>query len=295
MTPPAATAWFRHETAAGPRLGIVVPNGSECAFFCAGDHDPLERLARGGLRRADLAALQNDATPLPDPPRFGVPIPRPSKILCLGKNFAAHAAEFGAEVPDEPIVFTKLVDTLIPHEADIVLPHWVETRIDHEIELAVVIGFEDPDATGRKYVDPADALDLVAGYSIFNDVTARRMQGDDRGEKRPWLRCKSFDTFGPFGPWVVPADAIDMSEAAIELRVGDELRQSSNLSKMVVGVADAIAYLSRHTTLRPGDILAMGTPEGVGPLRDGDHVVGSITGIGELANPVMRERVPSAG
>ena len=138
-------------------------------------------------------------------------------------------------------------------------------------------------------MEPADALELVAGYSIFNDVTARTMQGDDRGAQKPWLRCKSFDTFGPFGPWVVPADSLDATDLAIACRVGDEPRQASRTSLMVVGIADAIAYLSRHTSLRSGDLIAMGTPEGVGPIADGDVVTCEIEGIGRLANPVVRE------
>ncbi len=286
LTPPAAPAWFRYAADSGPRVGIARPHDDAVELLDAGDFDPIVELGRGGMRADDLARLAEGATRLATTPRFLVPQPAPSKILCLGKNFAAHAAEFGHEVPDEPLFFTKLVDSLRPHGEPIVLPHWIDTRIDHEIELAVLLGFDGPP---RKYVTLEDALDLVAGYSIFNDVTARRMQGDDRGAQKPWLRCKSFDTFGPCGPWVAPADAIDIRDAKIELRVNDELRQSSTLSLMVVGIAEAIAYLSRHTSLRSGDLLAMGTPEGVGPLQDGDLVIGTIDGLGTLANTVVRE------
>lgn len=294
---PAATAWFRFRAApdAPAHLGVVRPGPSDATdplaatrFEDLGPLDPVAELERGRLTAGDLTTRTGVAM---DAPRwFDVPIPRPSKILCLGKNFAAHAAEFGAEVPDEPIVFTKLVDTLLPHGETIRLPHWVETRIDHEIELAVVIG---GGTQPLKY--PASAADTrpwIAGYTIFNDVTARRMQGDDRSAHKPWLRCKSFDTFGPCGPWVVPADGFDVGDREIGLRVGSEPRQCSRTSLMVVGIEAALEYLARHTTLRAGDLVAMGTPEGVGPLQHGDEVVGWIEGLGRLINAVAREPAP---
>lgn len=282
---PATTAWFRF---AGPgsvdHLGIAHPDGT---FADAGPRDIAAWLATGRATADEVERLAERAHPLTArPASLATPVAAPGKILCFGKNFAAHAAEFGAEVPREPIFFTKLIDTLIPDGADIVLPRDVTSRIDHEIELAVVLGFEGP---ARKYVEPGDALELVAGYSIFNDVTARTMQHDDREANRPWLRSKSFDTFGPFGPWVVPRDSFDLANAKIELHVGDELRQASELALMVVDVPHAISYLSRHTSLRPGDLIAMGTPAGVGPLRAGDRVTGWIEGIGELSNSVIRE------
>jgi 2-keto-4-pentenoate hydratase/2-oxohepta-3-ene-1,7-dioic acid hydratase in catechol pathway len=298
MTPapavlPLSPAWFVHRVGGARHLGVVDPDGP--LFVDCGPHDVLAMLASGGLGRTNVRGLLRAGTALePDAIVFEVPVARPGKILCLGKNFAAHAREFGAEVPDEPIFFTKLPDTLLPHGGTVLLPHWVETRIDHEIELAVVLGFDDPDGRGRKYVPPAEAMDLVEGYTLLNDVTARRMQGDDRGAQQPWLRSKSFDTFCPFGPWVVPADAFPgRPDLAIDLWVGDEHRQSSRTGLMVVDVPHAIAFLSRHTTLRPGDVIAMGTPEGVGPIADGDLMVGAIEGIGQLRNPVAREAAPS--
>ena len=296
---PAGPAWFAHRVGDAPpirdargidpdrRLGIVDP--ATGAFVSIGAHDEVARLATGGLSAEELTSLLRAGTPLdPASIRFDVPVARPSKILCLGKNFAAHAAEFGAAVPDEPLFFTKLVDTLLPHGGTVLLPHWVDSRIDHEIELGVILGFDDPEARGRRDVSVDAAMDLVAGYTILDDVTARRMQGDDRGAQKPWLRCKSFDTFCPIGPWVVPKGAIDPHDLAIDLWVGDEHRQSSHTAKMVVDVPHAIAWLSKHTTLRPGDLIAMGTPEGVGPLREGDRCVGRIEGIGLLVHDVAR-------
>jgi len=291
---PAHPAWFAWHGAAGERrLGIVDPRGASLQFYDGGPCDTAAALAQGALDRADVMRRLGHSQPLPGPPAFAVPVERPSKILCFGKNFAAHAAEFGAEVPEEPLFFTKLVDTLTAHGSDVVLPHWVDTRIDHEIELGVILGFEDPDGRGRKNVRRAEALDLVRGYTVLNDVTARKMQGTDRGEQKPWLRCKSFDTFCPVGPWVVPADALpDLGPLEIGLSVDGALRQKSTLGLMVVDVAHGIEWLSRHTTLRPGDLIAMGTPEGVGPIAAGNVMHGWIEGIGALTNPVVREPSP---
>jgi 2-keto-4-pentenoate hydratase/2-oxohepta-3-ene-1,7-dioic acid hydratase in catechol pathway len=292
---PAGLAWFAHRRRGVRHLGIVEPRGEALRWVDLGPRAELELLASGGLDATALLTLSRDATELDGEPEFAVPVARPGKILCLGKNFAAHAAEFGAAVPEEPIFFTKLVDALSPHGAPVVLPHWLDTRIDHEVELGVVLGFADPERRGRKYVRAEHALELVAGYTVVNDVTARKMQGTDRDAKKPWLRCKSFDTFCPIGPWVVPREnAPRVADAGIRLWVGEALRQESRTSLMVVDVAHAIEYLSRHTTLRPGDLIAMGTPEGVGPIADGDRMVAEIDGIGRLANPVVRERAPNA-
>lgn len=289
---PAGPAWFFHRRDGRRCLGIVEPKPLRC--FDCGPHDELALLASGGLGASALSELSRRAMAMePGAVRWDVPVARPSKILCLGKNFAAHAREFGAEVPSEPIFFTKLVDTLLPHEAPVVLPHWLDSRIDHEIELAVVVGFDDPDGRGRKNVAPQDAMALVAGYTVLNDVTARKMQGDDRKLQHPWLRSKSFDTFCPVGPWVVPAESMPAElDLAIDLWVDDEHRQTSRTGLMEVDVPHAIAWLSRHTTLRPGDLIAMGTPEGVGPIGDGQQMLGAIEAIATLRNPVVREPRP---
>jgi len=292
---PASPAWFAHRVGGARHLGVLDPDGP-VAVDC-GPHDELLMLAAGGLGPTNVRGLLRAGTPLRlEDIVFDVPVERPGKLLCLGKNFAAHAREFGAEVPEEPIFFTKLPDTLLPHHGSVVLPYWLEERIDHEVELGVVLGFEDPERVGRKYVSADDAAELIEGYTVVNDVTARTMQGTDRGRQQPWLRSKSFDTFCPIGPFVVPARALGPNpDLAIELYIGDELRQSSRTSHMAVSVAEAIAYLSRHTTLRPGDILAMGTPEGVGPIADGDLMTACIEGIGVLQNPVVREPSPPSG
>jgi 2-keto-4-pentenoate hydratase/2-oxohepta-3-ene-1,7-dioic acid hydratase in catechol pathway len=294
---PTHLAWFAHRVDGARRLGVFDP-GSQRLLDIDRSFDPAaeqQHLRGASLAQPELAALAARGRALdPATIEWDTPLRRPGKILCLGKNFLLHAREFGAEVPEEPIFFTKLPDTLLPHHGAIVLPHWVTSRIDHEVELGVVLGFADPLQRGRKYVSEVEALQLVAGYTVLNDVTARTMQHDDRSRQQPWLRCKSFDTFLPLGPMVVPADALPRDvDLAIECRVNDTLRQSSRTSLMVVGVAAAIAYLSKHVTLRPGDLIAMGTPEGVGPLQDGDRVTCSIEGLGSLVNSVVRETAPS--
>ncbi len=286
---PQAAAWFYHRLNSQRHLGVVDPKAQ--TFFDLGPKDVLAALQTDALQ--DLTELLQQGNMMNQAPVFDVPVDLPGKIMCLGKNYAAHAAEFGAEVPNEPIFFTKFVDSLLPYGQSIRLPHWIDTRIDHEIELAVILGFADPENRGRKYVSAEEAMDLVAGYTILNDVTARKMQGEDRKAQHPWLRCKSFDTFCPMGPWVLPRQAMpNVNDLDIRLQVNDDLRQQSNTSLMVVGITQAIAYLSKHSTLRCGNIIAMGTPEGVGPLADGDQVVGAIQGIGELHNPVQREAPP---
>ncbi len=301
---PNSPAWFAHVvheagSRASRRLGVFLPEGAQFvdlgprdeAALLAGGSLGVGPLAAGLLGNAQLRALAREGRPLErDAIRFEVPVARPGKILCLGKNFVLHAREFGAEVPEEPIFFTKLPDTFLPNEGTVLLPHWVTTRIDHEVELGVVLGFEDPERRGRKYVRADEALALVAGYTLLNDVTARKLQGDDRGNQRPWLRCKFFDTFCPIGPFVVPRDSLpDAPDLALDCWVNDVHRQSSRTSLMVVDVPHAIEYLSRHTTLRPGDVIAMGTPEGVGPIQDGDVMVCTLEGVGLLRNRVVRE------
>lgn len=286
---PAAPAWFRFARGAGAHLGAVRPDGR---FFDLGPLDARALLAAGGLRAADLAARIAAAAPMPAPERILKPVADPGKILCLAKNFAAHAREFQADVPKEPIFFAKLPDTLAAHGDDVVIPHWLDTRVDHEAELALVLGFADPDGRGRRHVAPARAPELVAGYTLMNDVTARRLQGDDRAQKYPWLRSKAIDTFGPFGPFVVPADAIDVSDLQITMRVSGAVRQSARTKDMVFPIGAALAAMSAVTTLRPGDVIAMGTPEGVGPVVPGDVMEVEIERLGVLRNRVVREPVP---
>jgi len=211
-----------------------------------------------------------DDLKLEEPIHYQVPIARPQKILGLGRNYRAHAAEGGVPVPEEPIFFAKMPSSLLPHEGEIVIPPGVG-RVDHEIELALVIG-----RTGKN-IPEDDAMDYVSGYTIMNDVTARELQSADFKKSQPWLRSKSFDTFCPIGPYLVPKEEIaDPHTLEMRLRVNGEVRQQANTSEMVFKISQVIAYISRHMTLQPSDIIATGTPEGVSPLTPGDTVEAEI-------------------
>lgn len=285
---PTALAWFRFRQGPATHVGAFDPDGSR--FFDLGPLDVHALLAQGALRRDDLWARLRAARPIAAPTTFALPVPRPGKILCVAKNYVKHAREFGAEAPTEPIFFAKLPDTLCAAGDPVVLPHWLDTRIDHEAELGIVLGFADPDQRGAKYVDAAAALRLCAGFTPINDVTARKLQGTDRDQKYPWLRSKSFDTFCPVGPFVVPADAVDGSDLEVTMTVNGELRQRARTSEMVFSIGAVLAAMSRCTTLRPGDLIATGTPEGVGPIEDGDRMEVAVQHLGSLCNPVIRER-----
>ncbi len=223
---------------------------------------------------------------IPPDVRFDVPVARPSKIICLGRNYGAHARELNHAIPKEPVIFSKSPSALIAHGQDIVIPHWLDTRVDHEAELGLVIG-----RSGHA-IPRAEAMDYVAGYTIVNDVTARTMQKEDMDKSDPWFRSKSIDTFCPTGPYLVPADAgIDPQDLEIALTVNGETRQHSRTSDMLFPVPVLVEYISRFMTLNPGDIIATGTPEGVSPIQDGDAVEISITGLGTLKNRVRKEKL----
>ncbi len=213
------------------------------------------------------------------------PIPDPGKVICLGRNYRAHAEEQDKPVPERPLLFPKVASALIGHGAPIPLPDpSIEDRVDYEAELAVVMGRR------ARNVSEAEALEFVAGYTVMNDVSGRRTQ---RAEKQ-WLRAKGFDGFAPCGPFIVTADEIpDPQALKIECRVNGELRQSSDTGKMIFGVAFLISYLSATMTLEPGDIISTGTPGGVGEhmdpprfLKSGDVVRCEIEGVGVLENAV---------
>jgi 2-keto-4-pentenoate hydratase/2-oxohepta-3-ene-1,7-dioic acid hydratase in catechol pathway len=211
------------------------------------------------------------------------PLPRPGKILAMVQNYRKHAAEFGNTPPPQPVWFGKLSSSLTGHEQPIRVPEWVDGRVDHEVELGVVIGL-----TVRE-IAVDSALDCVAGYTIINDISARRIQGQDRENKHPWLRSKNFDTFTPMGPFFVPARYVpDPQKLRISCRVNDETRQDATTADMVHSVAAIIAEMSRWMTLEPGDVIATGTPEGVYNLVGGDVCECEIENLGVLRNPVQR-------
>ena len=198
----------------------------------------------------------------------------PSKVVCVGRNYAEHAAEHGAEVPAEPLLFLKPSTSVIGHNDVVKLPPQ-SSRVEHEAELAVVIG-----APGARRVDRAEAARAILGYSCANDVTARDLQRSD-GQ---WTRAKGFDSFCPIGPWIVTD--VDVADVAVRCEVNDEVRQLGRTKDMVFDAPTLVSYISHVMTLLPGDVVLTGTPAGVGPLTDGDLVTVGIDGIGILANRV---------
>ena len=216
--------------------------------------------------------------------RLLAPIPAPARnVFCLGRNYADHAAERGAAAPDHPVYFTK-PGTAVVGPGDDVVHHAITKELDYEVELAVVIG------TGGRDIPRAEALRHVFGYTIINDVTARDLQK----RHNQWFKGKSLDTFCPMGPMLVTADEIpDPQALAVSLRVNGQTRQSSHTAKMIFPVAQCIEVLSQGMTLLPGDIIATGTPDGVGAatgtfLRAGDRIEAEVEGIGILASKVVR-------
>lgn len=211
------------------------------------------------------------------------PIPRPGKIICIGLNYRDHAAESGMAIPSSPIIFSKFSTSATGRGQPIVIPAG-STETDYEAELAFVIGRRSRNAK------PEDAMNYVFGYTNFNDVSARDFQFAD-GQ---WQRGKSCDTFAPMGEFVATADEIvDPQNLSIKLRLNGETMQDSSTNQMIFGVAELVEFLSRYITLEPGDVVATGTPPGVGfarkppvYLKDGDVVEVEIQGLGVLSNPV---------
>ena len=205
-----------------------------------------------------------------------LPPVQPSKIICVGRNYAAHAAEHKAEVPEVPLIFLKPPSSIIAAGDTILLPPQSQ-RVEHEAELAIVIGRQ-----GRR-ITPDQAHEYILGYTIANDITARDLQFSD-GQ---WTRGKGFDTFCPIGPWITTD--FDPSDALITCHVNDDMRQMASTRDMVFTVRQLIAFASSVMTLEPGDLLLTGTPAGVSPLASGDRVKVTIEGIGTLENPVATE------
>lgn len=209
---------------------------------------------------------------------LNAPITNPSKIICVGRNYMGHIEEMREEVPSEPIFFLKPPSALTGHNSKIILPAESE-RVDHEIELAVIIGKR------CRNVDPKGAWNVIFGYTILLDITARDLQKKDV----TWFRAKGFDTFCPLGPWIVTKDEIeDPQNLNIELKVNGEVRQQGNTEDMMFKINELVSFASKVCTLEPGDIIATGTPQGVAPLKHGDIIEGVIEKIGSLKLTVVR-------
>jgi len=254
----------------------------------SGSVDIVEFLAQGYWERSkleDLLLFLQNGNKLQEfsvRTRYEIvaPVPRPPKIIALGRNFALHAKEGNYPVPEEPIYFCKTSSSVIGPGGVILVPKEVG-RVDHEVELGVVIGKK------AKSVKATEAFNFVAGYTITLDISARDLQRSDIEKRHPWYRSKNFDTFTPIGPWIVTADEIPPPiELDIELSVNGQIRQKANTRDMIFDIPTTIEYISRYISLEPGDILSMGTPEGIGPIRDGDRIVSRIEKIGEMVNTV---------
>ena len=202
----------------------------------------------------------------------------PSKIVCVGLNYADHAAERDSELPERPLLFFKTPNTVAAHGCTVRLPEGTE-RVDWEAELAVVIGQQ------CRNVAVDEAMDVVAGYTCLNDISNR----DDQDREQNWVRGKAFDNAAPMGPVVATPDEVP-ADASIELRVDGETKQSSSVDQFIFSVPELIAEITMHLTLEAGDVISTGTPAGVGPLSDDDHVEVEIEGIGTLEHDV---RAPS--
>ncbi|MCA1589649.1 MAG: fumarylacetoacetate hydrolase family protein, partial [Acidobacteria bacterium] len=199
----------------------------------------------------------------------------PSKIVCVGRNYAAHAAELGNDVPSEPLLFLKAPSAIVATGDEILLPRQ-SVQVEHEGEIAVVVG-----RTCKNLSDNDRPLDFVLGYTCLNDVTARDLQKRDV----QFARAKSFDTFCPIGPFI--ETSLDVADLRIETFVNGEIRQESRTSQMVFPIEFLVRYISRQMTLYAGDVIATGTPSGVGPLRANDVCEVTVEGIGTLKNKVV--------
>jgi 2-keto-4-pentenoate hydratase/2-oxohepta-3-ene-1,7-dioic acid hydratase in catechol pathway len=257
MTEPNARL-VRVLTAGAPRWGII-----NCDQVLALEGTPFSGYSPG----PDVGPLQSL--------QLLAPIV-PTKIVCVGRNYPAHAAEHKQEVPDEPLLFFKPPSSVIGPGAAIVLTPQSK-QVEHECELAVVIGQRCRD------VAPEEAWDYVLGVTCGNDVTARDLQRQDK----LWTRAKGFDTFCPLGPWIVTGvSEEDVADLEVVCRVNGEVRQRGRTSEMVFSPAQLIAYTAGIMTLEPGDVIMTGTPAGVSPIVAGDVVEVEVEGIGTLQNPV---------
>ncbi|MGP4693761.1 fumarylacetoacetate hydrolase family protein [Agrobacterium cavarae] len=246
-----------------------------------------EALSDAGLAR--LAAIELATLPQVSVDRIGACVPRPGKFICVGLNYADHAKETGKAPPEEPILFMKATSAVVGPNDDVEIPRGSK-KADWEVELGVVIG------TRAKYVSEADALNHVAGYCVVNDVSERAFQSERGGQ---WTKGKSHDTFGPTGPWLVTRDEVaDPQNLALWLDVDGVRRQTGNTKTMIFSVAHLVSYISQFMTLEPGDVIATGTPPGVGMgikpepvfLKPGQVMTLGIEGLGEQRQQTVEAR-----
>lgn len=267
------------------KIGIILNDTWYDTSAFGGDYNEQFFNENGLERLAEFVkANEGNLTVIPAGTRLGSPVARPSKIVCIGLNYADHARETGAAIPPEPVVFMKSTTALVGPFDDIVIPK-NSVKTDWEVELAVVIGKK------ASYVEEADALDYVAGYVLHNDVSEREFQIERNGT---WDKGKGCDTFAPLGPFMATKDEIaDVDNLRLWLTVNGEKMQDGNTSNFIFNVPFVVAYLSQFMTLLPGDVISTGTPAGVGLgfnppvyLKDGDVVELGIDGLGSSKQKV---------
>lgn len=260
------------------RLDSLVPGAPD---------DPLRLLDAFGLagltaKASELARWPENTLPVDEAEvLFEPPLARCSKLVCVALNYVMHAEESDLTVPHQPVIFFKPPSTLVGHGHPVVRPTQ-SLRLDYEVELAVVIGKRVRDLPPERW------REAVAGYSIFNDITARDLQLEAIEANIPWDRSKGFDTFAPLGPYLVTPDEVpDPHELDLEIRVGDRVLQSSNTRNMIFDIPRLLSDISRGITLEPGDVIGTGTPDGIGPVEHGDVMEATVAGLGTLRSPVL--------
>jgi 2-keto-4-pentenoate hydratase/2-oxohepta-3-ene-1,7-dioic acid hydratase in catechol pathway len=269
------------------RPGVLLPDGTRLNVSAFGSDFNEAFLGGAGIvRLAEWVEEHKGTAPRVAPSvRWGPPICRPSKIVCIGLNYRDHAAESGMELPKEPVLFFKATTSLVGPDDDLVIPKNA-TKVDWEVELAVIIGKK------ALYVSEDSALEHVAGYALHNDYSERTFQLERGGQ---WVKGKSCDTFAPLGPFLATPDEIaDPAKLDMWLKVNGVVRQKSNTSNMLFGVAALVSYVSQFMTLLPGDVISTGTPAGVGLgmkppvyLKEGDVVELAVSGLGQQRQKVI--------
>ena len=267
--------------------GLLLPDGREVDVSSFGEDYDEVFFETNGLERLSEWLKENgeDLPPFPENERYGSPIARPSKIVCIGLNYDDHARESGMEIPPEPVIFFKATSSFCGPNDNLILPRGGD-KTDWEVELAFVIGKR------ASYVEESEAMDYLAGYALHNDYSERAFQLDRSGQ---WVKGKSCDTFAPFGPWLATQDEIkDPNNLKMWLKVNGETMQSSNSSNLHYKIPFLLSYVSQFMTLLPGDIISTGTPPGVGMgmdpqvyLKAGDLVELGIDQLGSSTQKVV--------
>jgi len=260
--------------------GIQLANGTKLDVSGFGTDYNEEFFGNGGIEKLGSWLEENESScpEVGDDVRLGVPLTRPSKIVCVGLNYAQHAAESGMAVPEHPVLFFKATSALVGPYDDIIIPKG-STKTDWEVELSIVIGKK------ASYVDEANALDHIAGYVLHNDVSERAFQLELSGQ---WVKGKSCDTFAPLGPFIATSDEIkDPNNLNLWLKLNGEVMQNSSTSDFIFNIQHVVSHISQFMTLLPGDVISTGTPFGVGLglnppmyLKDGDVIELGIEGLG---------------